>query len=264
MILSPSPWWNATPALGAALGYALLARRPAWLSERLLGPQMALIWLLHGGALALDLLGDTVRFGFAPALSVTAWLVFTLYTIESRLYPRLRMRASLAGLGAAAVLLAWLFPGAERPLSGTVWLGLHGSLGIVSYGLLAAAVLHGWLTQRAEASIRQARPDEVALPLLALERLTFRLVGAAFALLSATLLAGWWFSEHLLPQGWSWNHKTIFTLLSWFTLAVLLWGRWTQGWRGRLAIRMLYAAAALLLLGYVGSRFVLEVILART
>ena len=60
-----------------------------------------------------------------------------------------------------------------------------------------------------------------------------------------------------------WNHKTLFTLLSWLALAVLLWGRLTQGWRGRFAIRMLYAAATLLLLGYVGSHFVLEVILAR-
>ena len=49
----------------------------------------------------------------------------------------------------------------------------------------------------------------------------------------------------------------------WLTLAVLLWGRQTQGWRGRIAINMLYAAATLLLLGYVGSRFVLEVILGQ-
>ena len=82
-------------------------------------------------------------------------------------------------------------------------------------------------------------------------------------MLSATLLAGWWFSEQGLMQGWVWNHKTLFTLLSWLALAVLLWGRLTQGWRGRFAIRMLYAAATLLLLGYVGSHFVLEVILAR-
>ena len=44
---------------------------------------------------------------------------------------------------------------------------------------------------------------------------------------------------------------------------MLLWGRWRWGWRGRTAVRMLYAAGALLLLGYVGSHFVLEVILRR-
>ncbi len=263
MILSPSPWWSTIPALGAALGYALLALRPVRLKPGGVNLLMLLVWLLHALALASGHAGKPVRFGFAPALSVTAWLVFTLYAIESRLYPQLRARATMVGLGAVAVLLALLFPGTPQQPSASPWLPLHWWLGIISYGLLTAAVLHGWLAQRAEAAMRQARPGDVMLPLLALERLTFRLVGAAFVLLSATLLAGWWFSEHLLAQGWNWNHKTVFTLLSWLTLAVLLWGRRTQGWRGRFAIRMLYAAAALLLLGYVGSRFVLEVILSR-
>ncbi len=260
MILSPSPWWSTIPALGAALGYVLLALRPTRLKAGI--NALLLVWLLHGLALAAGHAVRPVRFGFAPALSVTAWLVFTLYAVESRLYPQLRVRAPMVGLGAAAVLLALLFPGTAQPPS-SPWLPLHWWLGIISYGLLVAAVLHAWLAQRAEASIRQARTDELGLPLLALERLTFRLVDAAFVLLSATLLAGWWFSEWL-PQGWDWNHKTVFTLLSWLTLAVLLWGRRTQGWRGRMAFNMLYAAAALLLLGYVGSRFVLEVVLGRT
>lgn len=264
MILSPSPWWGTIPSLGAALGYALLALHPTRLAAGKLNALVAMVWLLHGLALAANQFGGGVmRFGFAPALSFTAWLVFTLYAIETRLYPQLRARASLVGLGAATVLLALLFPGTPHLASGSRWLPLHGSLGLVSYGLLAAAVLHGWLTQRAEASMRKGHPGDITLPLLALERLTFRLVAAAFAMLSATLLAGWWFSEQGLMQGWVWNHKTLFTLLSWLALAVLLWGRLTQGWRGRFAIRMLYAAATLLLLGYVGSHFVLEVILAR-
>ena len=45
--------------------------------------------------------------------------------------------------------------------------------------------------------------------------------------------------------------------------AVLLVGRGRFGWRGNHAVRMIYAGALLLLLGYVGSRFVLEVVLGR-
>ena len=51
--------------------------------------------------------------------------------------------------------------------------------------------------------------------------------------------------------------------LAWLVFAALLVGRHRQGWRGRRATRWLYAGAALLLLAYVGSRFVLEVLLAR-
>ena len=115
---------------------------------------------------------------------------------------------------------------------------------------------------RALKAMRQGNASETAMPLLTLERLTFRFVAAGFALLSATLLAGWYFSE-TLNHRWVWDHKTTFSVLSWLTMGVLLWGRWQLGWRGRVAVRMLYLAAGLLLLGYVGSRFVLEVLLQR-
>ena len=101
------------------------------------------------------------------------------------------------------------------------------------------------------------------MPLLTLERLTFRFVAAGFLLLSLTLLAGWHFSE-LLNQRMVWNHKTVFSVLAWATMGVLLWGRWQLGWRGRTAVRTLYVGAGFLLLAYVGSRFVIEVLLHRT
>ena len=84
-------------------------------------------------------------------------------------------------------------------------------------------------------------------------------------LLSATLLVGWLFAETLYGSGlsWTWNHKTILSVLAWFTFACLLVGRARLGWRGQTAVRVLYLGTALLLLGYVGSRFVLEVILRR-
>ena len=56
----------------------------------------------------------------------------------------------------------------------------------------------------------------------------------------------------------------MFSVLSWIAFAVLLLGRSRFGWRGRKAVRFLYIGALLLLLSYVGSRFVLEVVLGRT
>ena len=52
-------------------------------------------------------------------------------------------------------------------------------------------------------------------------------------------------------------------MLSWFAFAVLMVGRAKFGWRGRTAVRVLYIGSGLLLLAYVGSRFVLEVVLGR-
>jgi len=51
--------------------------------------------------------------------------------------------------------------------------------------------------------------------------------------------------------------------LAWLSFAGLLIGRARLGWRGRTARKVLYLGSGLLLLGYAGSRFVLEVVLQR-
>lgn len=263
MILAASPWIHPALSLSAALVYCLLAARSSQLSRRNAGLLMLLVWWLHGLTLASGMGQTPPTFGFAPALSVTAWLIFTVYGVESRLFPKLTVRWPLAAFCSAAVVLPLVFPGTQYHGLIAPWLPLHWTLGIASYGLLGAAVAHAWMMRNAEQSMRRALPGDAALPLLALERLTFRFVWGAFVVLTLTLLAGWWFAEQLHPQGWLWTHKTVFTVLSWLVLAVLLWGRWQWGWRGRLAARMLYTAAGLLLLAYVGTRFVLEVLLHR-
>lgn len=265
MILTLSAGWGLATAIGAALAYAVLALATLRLSVGTIRSVLALAWLLHALTLASGLLGEPPRFGFAPALSMTVWLVLSVYAVESRLFPQLKARWALAGLGSAAVLLALVFPGTSYHVIASPWLPLHWALGIASYGLFAAAVVHGWLMNRSEHSIRSATQPDTGVPLLTLERLTFRFVQAGFVLLTATLLAGWLFAETLYGPGlvWPWNHKTVFSMLAWVTFAGLLAGRARLGWRGRQAVRVLYLGSGLLLLGYVGSRFVLEVILKR-
>ena len=266
MILAFSDGWGFLAAAGAATAYAVLALATPRLGEGTLRGLLLAAWLLHALTLVEGLLGTPPRFGFAPALSMTVWLVLTVYAVERRLFPQLQAHWALAGLGSAAVILALLFPGTSYHAIASPWLPLHWALGIASYGLFAAAVVHGWLMVRAERAIRQAEQTDSGVPLLTLERLTFRFVEAGFVLLSATLLVGWWFAETLYGPGlaWKWDHKTIFSLLAWATFAGLLIGRARLGWRGLKAIRVLYLGAGLLLLSYAGSRFVLEVILRRT
>ncbi|MEO6320220.1 MAG: cytochrome c biogenesis protein CcsA [Polaromonas sp.] len=266
MILAFSDGWGLGTAAGAATAYAVLALATPRLGEGALRGLLLAAWLLHALTLVEALLGTPPRFGFAPAISMTVWLVLTVYAVERRLFPQLHAHWALAGLGSAAVILARVFPGTSYHIIASPWLPLHWALGIASYGLFAAAVVHGWLMVRAERAIRQAEQTETGVPLLTLERLTFRFVEAGFVLLSATLLVGWWFAETLYSPGltWKWDHKTIFSLLAWVTFAGLLIGRARLGWRGLKAIRVLYLGAGLLLLSYAGSRFVLEVILRRT
>jgi len=260
MLSSPAPTIIASGL--TALTYALMLWAHARMSAAQLRSLLVLAWLMHAVVLLRGLLNQPASFGFAPALSITLWLVLTVYLLESRLYPQLKARRALGWLGMGVVLLALVFPGATYPALSSPWMPLHWALGIASYGLIAAAVGHAWLMQRAERAMRQGRTNDTDMPLLTLERLTFRLVGAGFVLLTATVLAGGWFAESLNHR-WTWNHKTVFSVLAWATMGVLLLGRWRLGWRGGMAARMVYLGAGLLLLGYAGSRFVIEVFLQR-
>jgi len=264
MILASASPASVALTLAAAAAYAVPAAGAARLSERAARMALQVAWLLHAVVVAWGLLGDPPRFGFAPALSVTAWLVLTVYAVERQMFPQLHARWALAGLGSLAVLLALAFPGAELHVSASPWLPLHWALGIASYGLFAAAVVHAWMMTRAERNIRVAADPDAGLPLLTLERLTFRFATAGFVLLSATLLAGLLFGETLYGgSGIKWDHKTVFSILAWAVFAFLLLGRLRFGWRGRKAVRVLYTGSLLLLLAYAGSRFVLEVVLKR-
>jgi ABC-type uncharacterized transport system permease subunit len=266
MILASPPLLTVWLSIAAVLAYSVPAVAGHRLTSRTAHGTLIAAWVVHALVIVTALFQEQPRFGFAPALSITAWLVLTAYAVESHRFPQLRARFALAGLGAAAVLLAWAFPGAPLHAAASPWLPLHWALGLASYGLFAAAVVHAWLMTRSETQIRQAVDPSAGVPLLTLERLTFRFVLGGFVLLTATLLAGWFFRDMLYAPGssnWRWDHKTVFALLSWLTFATLLFGRQRFGWRGRKAVRVLYTGAVLLLLSYVGSRFVMEVILNR-
>src|SRR3954469_3664118 len=143
MILTSGLDANVVLGVLAALAYAFSATGLR-LSER--GARLSLMaaWLLHALAIAAGLLVAPSRFGFAPALSMTAWLVLTVYIVERQVFPQLQARWALAGLGSLAVLLALFFPGKLLAAEASPWLPLHLALGVASYGLFAAAAVHAW------------------------------------------------------------------------------------------------------------------------
>ena len=254
-------------SLAALLAYAVVALRGEEAGNgRSQRGLLVAAWLLQLLALVLDIagIGDArpgARFGFAPALSTAMWMVLAVYMVESRFVPLPGVRRVLAALATLCVALAWGFPGESRPLAASPWAPLHWVMGLASYGLFGAAVLHAAMLNRAERQMRLKGPKGqvvLGLPLLRLERLTFQFVAAGVAVLSLALLLGWWFTPH-----WRWDHKNLLSVLGWLVLTGLLTGRRVFGWRGRRATRWLYFGAALLLLAYAGSRFVLEVLLQR-
>ena len=248
----------------AASAYALGALFGGRLSAQQSRNYLWLISLFHGLSVIASLIpsdDELAHFGFAAALSATAWLVLLVYTIEHHWFPQMQTRWLMSAVGMVAVILPLLFPGHALHGTSSAWLPFHWMLGMASYALFAAAVVHASLMNRAERQIRLGAIDPSGLPLLTLERLTFRFVNIGFGLLTATLLAG----EQLYEAGKAFrlDHKTLFAILAWLVFLLLIWGRRYRGWRGAPAVRTLYTGAAMLFLSYAGSRFVTEVFLHR-
>jgi ABC-type uncharacterized transport system permease subunit len=226
--------------------------------------------LFHGVALGIDISpggGADMRFGFAVALSVMTWLAVVLYWIES-FYARMEGLQMLGlPLAAVCVLLPWVLPGQHvLANAGSLTFRVHLLMAMLAYSLFTLAALHAILMAVAERRLHRGRltPLFAGLPpLLTMEALLFRLIHIAFGLLTLTLISGAAFSEHIFGKALQFNHKTVFAVLSWLIFAALLFGRHRYGWRGRIALRWTLTGFAVLLLAYVGSRFVLEVVLGR-
>ena len=100
-------------------------------------------------------------------------------------------------------------------------------------------------------------------PLMEMENFLFNINKIGFILLTITLLSGILFSEQVFGTPLQFNHKTVFSILAWLVYGLLLIGKRLYGWRGKKSIYLLLTAFLLLALSYLGSKFVLEIILHR-
>lgn len=261
-------------SLTAAVLYLLAAFSPSRLAA-LIAFGTAVAWFLHGISLWLDIFAPgSLRLGFAMMLSSALWLSVAAYWLENRNFALDSLRILMLPCAALATLLPSLFPGTQVLLDNkSALFGMHIVIAILAYSSLTIAAFHAVLMALQESRLHLRPGTEsgnwlgIALDklpaLLTMEKLLFRLIAFGFLLLSLTVLSGIFFSEQLFGRAMRGDHKTIFTLMSWVLFGVLLAGRYWRGWRGKTALGFTLAGFATLLLGYVGSRFVLEVILHR-
>ena len=224
--------------------------------------------LLHGYLLAQNVFaGSGFNLNVAVAFSMIVWLTLLVYWIARFFYPVGGLQALVLPLAAVAVLLPDIFPSAH-PLAHTEFFAFkaHIAVAMLAYSLFTIAMLHAVLISQVESRLHHAMMPRVLqhLPaLLTMETLLFRMIGIGFVLLTLTLVSGVVFSEQIFGKAWQFNHKVLFGFISWGVFAVLLWGHRFYGWRGRIAVRWTVGGFVLLLLAYLGSKFVLEVLLHR-
>ncbi len=227
--------------------------------------------LLHGMTLYQSIfVGDGLSFGVGNAISSIVWLTVFMYWSSGFFY-RLEglqtLFAPVATVAAIAVFLPLVFPSLQ-PLENTELIGfkVHLLIAMMAYSLLTIAALHALLMMIVEHRLHHPAMPSIFTnlpPLLVMEKLLFRIIWVGFILLTLTLFSGVVFSQEVFGQPLTFTHKILFGFISWGIFAALLIGRRLYGWRGRIAIRWTLVGFAILLLAYIGSKFVLEVVLSR-
>ncbi|MHB1084412.1 MAG: cytochrome C assembly family protein [Thiobacillus sp.] len=240
-----------------------LQRTPAAASVRFLLP---LALLAHGALIYQSMLGQgDIRLGFGNSLSTILWLTALVYWFSSQGAPLARLQSWVSALAAVSVLIMALFTTTHAiPNSQALALRAHLVVSFLAYGFLAVAALHAVLMTLLEKRLhRGAFLQDGAPPLLTLEAMLFKAIGIGFALLTLAVLSGIFFSEELFGTALQFSHKVVFAILSWLVFGGLLLGRHFRGWRGRTALVWTITGFTLLLLAYLGTQFVLEVLLGR-
>jgi ABC-type uncharacterized transport system permease subunit len=271
---------NLSLYLAAALGYAALAvyfwREQAAGRGTELDRGAASFIVLIPMALHAYLLSNTLfidgemNLGLTNSVSLILWLTLLVYWVAHFFYPIASLQTLVLPLAAVGVVLPALFPDTHLQPHNRWAFEAHIAVAMLAFSLFTIAALHAGLMSLVEKRLHHAilpKAMQNLPPLLTMEALLFRIIVAGFLLLSFTLASGMIFSEQLFGHALKFTpriaHKIVFGLMSWVVFAGLLAGHHFYGWRGRTAIRWTLSGFVFLFLSYVGSKFVLEVLLHR-
>ncbi|MDQ5915830.1 MAG: hypothetical protein QG584_1722 [Pseudomonadota bacterium] len=242
-----------------------LAAHPMQSWERL---GIALALLVHGVGIREGLFGaGAMRFSFGFALSLMLWLAVFIYWLESFRSKMDGLQPMVLPLAALCAALPVVFPQVHVVAHADSWgFRSHFMAAMLAYSLFTLSALHAVFMGYTERKLHQRSLTKSLAslpPLLTMEALLFRMITIGFVLLTIALGSGAMFSDEIFGKALTLDHKTLFAFVSWGIFAALLVGRHAWGWRGRTALRWTMAGFMALLLAYIGSRFVLEIVLGR-
>ncbi len=203
--------------------------------------------------------------GFFKSGSLILWLISLTVMLGAFANPVENLGILLLPLAGLANLLVMLFPVHHTLMPAQAMeLKIHILMSIMAYALLTIAAVHALVLSIQDKHLRNRKPGgfiRALPPLETMENLLFQMIGLGFFLHSLSLITGMIYLDDMFAQHVA--HKTVLSIIAWFVFATLLWGRWRFGWRGTTAIRWTLSGFFVLLLAYMGSKWVMEILLGR-
>ena len=205
-----------------------------------------------------------LNFNLFNTISLISLFFLFFYVIFSLYRPIVSLGILAAPTALVGMIIGYIGRAPYRPITDiSIGLEAHILLSLAAYCVLLMAALQGLFLRL---QIRELKHQSIhrfwvnKLPSLqSMESLLFDMLLVGFVLLSIALGIGFVYVEDLMAQHLA--HKTVFSVLSWLLFGALLLGNWRAGWRGKRAANMTIYAFILLAIGFVGSKFVLEMLL---
>lgn len=200
---------------------------------------------------------------FFPVATLISWFIAATTLAGSLRIAIDKLLIPLYALAALTLLAMLLFPQIDgTPTNVSPGISAHIVISILAYSILTIAACQAgalWLQNHALKSHQVSGIIKVLPPLQTMEEMLFQMITSGTVLLAGSVITGAIFLDDIFAQ--QLVHKTSFSIAALIIFSVLLWGRHQNGWRGTVAIRWTLIGFAALMLGYFGSKFVLELLL---
>ena len=258
-------------AFAALLPAALLGLRRDWARD-------SLYWAATAVAVAgpMAWVSASLAGGWSGGLGMALWI-----TVASTMAAYLvvvataahawRLTPLVAGYMACFGFIAsfWDIVGGVTPQAGAAvqgnWILIHVAISVATYALATLAALAAFAAFLQERALKTKKPTAFTrqLPSVAdAEHLVVRLLTVGEIVLGAGLVTGMAGLYARTGAILAFDHKTILSLAAFALIGSLLIAHHRSGVRGRRAARLVLLSYLLLTLGYLGVKFVTEVLLA--
>ncbi|MFK8042777.1 inner membrane protein YpjD [Congregibacter sp.] len=209
---------------------------------------------------------DGVNFGFFRIFSLIFLSINCVCLLALTKRPLQNLLVILFPLSAVAILISTLGPDTgAREHKVPLGVAAHVGSSVVAYSILTLAAIQAALLAAQDAQLKRRQMGGllgVLPPLQLMESMLFELIWVGFAALTLSIATGVIFMQDIFAQHLV--HKTVLSIAAWILFAVLLWGRHWLGWRSQTAVRLTVSGSTVLMLAFLGSKLVLELVLEKS
>ena len=223
--------------------------------------------VLHGLVLSQDMLTPLgTNYDVFNLISFTSGLMLLLSLLFSTYRPVLALNLIGIPVAACGLILGYSFSQPHQFIEQhSLGLDIHIILSLSAYAVLLMATIQAIIMWFQDRELKNKQKRRIWVSLLpsfqAMESLLFDMLITGFSLLTVALGFGFFTIDDFFAQHLA--HKTVFSIFSWFVYGALLIGHYRFGWRGQKAIRFTISGFMLLALGFIGTKFILELVLLR-